>query len=240
MDKRDSCRDSSALRNCLRRETVGFSLVELLVGMVTIALLATLLIVGLNRVARRAEASTCASNLRQLGSICLLYAGDHGGVLPVAGNPSTGANRWQSVLKEKGYLSDMRITVCPSLQRDDHPVTADEVPWGNQGYGIRYWTNLYGAKWSTKPPVLALIEDPARWPYIGDSVNVSGYGRPQQVCWLTCNNGSPTDNVVDLRHGGKANILFADGHVEQLGPDELDAFGPVDGQSFRFYVNRDL
>jgi prepilin-type N-terminal cleavage/methylation domain-containing protein/prepilin-type processing-associated H-X9-DG protein len=62
--------------------TRGFTLVELLVVVGIVAVLGALLVPTLSRARKRAQATGCASNLRELYVSSLLFANDHGGHLP--------------------------------------------------------------------------------------------------------------------------------------------------------------
>lgn len=60
----------------------AFTLVELLVVVGIIAILVAILLPALNKARSRAWAVQCASNMRQIYTYCVLFANEHGGVLP--------------------------------------------------------------------------------------------------------------------------------------------------------------
>ena len=70
-------------------ERGGFTLIELLVVIAIIALLLAILMPALQRVKRQAEATTCLSNLKQIGMAAELYAYDYERYIP---RGSTGNN----------------------------------------------------------------------------------------------------------------------------------------------------
>lgn len=77
--------------NCPSRSTQGFTLVEILVVLAIILLLAALLFPVFVRVRENARSATCVSNLKQLGLVWQMYAGDSDGrVMPLA--VTSGAN----------------------------------------------------------------------------------------------------------------------------------------------------
>lgn len=89
-----------------RFQVSGFTLVELLVVIAIIAILASLLVPTLGKSLRRAHASQCASNLRQIGVAIRMYAMDHQGRYPL-GFKADDAN-WTCWLNE--YLGGVRMT----------------------------------------------------------------------------------------------------------------------------------
>jgi prepilin-type N-terminal cleavage/methylation domain-containing protein/prepilin-type processing-associated H-X9-DG protein len=64
-----------------RRPVAGFTLVELLVVIGIIAVLIAMLLPALNKAKRAAKAAQCASNMKQIATGMLMYAGDNKGRL---------------------------------------------------------------------------------------------------------------------------------------------------------------
>jgi prepilin-type N-terminal cleavage/methylation domain-containing protein len=63
-------------------ETAGFTLVELLVVILIIAVLAALSILGINLARKSAAAANDASTLRQVSTAIIMYASDHNDLMP--------------------------------------------------------------------------------------------------------------------------------------------------------------
>ena len=64
------------------RPTAGFTLTELLVVIVIIAVLAAIIMPAFGAIRRKGDQTKCLANLRQIGAAMGSYTGDHDGYLP--------------------------------------------------------------------------------------------------------------------------------------------------------------
>jgi prepilin-type N-terminal cleavage/methylation domain-containing protein/prepilin-type processing-associated H-X9-DG protein len=192
------------------RERVGFTLVELLAVIAIMAVLASIVIVSIGSIRSAAGTSRCASNLRQLGVVVILYSQDHKG----AAVPPN----YYNALTTGGYLpvitqSDMQahagVWACPSDEAVRSTISA--TPIDNVSYVVNCQrVGLPPEYWNvSKLTKVSDVENPGRIIYFSDAKSSSGGTK----WWIT--KASANWNI-DLRHGGKAHALFFDGHLESI------------------------
>ena len=187
---------------------VGFTLVELLVVIVIIAILAALLLPAISRVKARAQAAVCLNNLRQWGLATQLYALDHGDFLPPEGapNPTLHARTgWYIQLplelglppytampwRTNPALTPRRsIWICPSNPRRSN---------GRNLFHYCLNENVNGTGDRNRPIRLSSVREPSTLVWLFDSKN-----RPAVGSW----NFAHTN-----LHRAGAQFTFLDGHA---------------------------
>jgi hypothetical protein len=99
-----------------KRNTTGFTLVELLVVIAVLALLAGLALPALLKTSEASNQTKCLSNMRQLSAAYLLMVADKDGVLvPNSGGGDTWYNAVDDYIPTKLVTSeDWRSLCCPS------------------------------------------------------------------------------------------------------------------------------
>ena len=210
----------------------GFTLVELMIAIVIVAVLVAISFPIAARVKGSARAVECISNVRQVGAALLAHAGDnHGKLIPLqpSTNPDTGKRPpiWTVQLAQEGYLWDgvgelpcgTGVWTCPDC---------DFVSNAYGGYGVVEGSIFVYEELRptgvSQPGSLRLnqIKSPANTWLIGDAAaNVAQDPRkgwyaiwPQADRWST-HGPAP-------RHRGKVNVCMVDGHVEALTPEEIE------------------
>src|SRR5687768_5264620 len=113
----------------MRRKPNAFTLVELLVVIAVIAILASLLLPALASAKKRARATQCVNNLKQIGTGAQMYAHDNDNILQL--DPLIpGSESWASILFTNVGLSQREMFLCPSYK---------PFLWEN-------WLNVYGIR----------------------------------------------------------------------------------------------
>lgn len=229
------------------RENEAFTLIELLAALAVIAVLAALLFAVAQRAMESAQNTKCLSNLRGLGAAIFAYAADHNNMLPprrlgyyreAAAREPAGMSSWMNRLLKLGYVTDPDIFYCPSFFPRNNRESPTPLPSGNdevgRTYGIRMWMTPGQGGWSSNPQreehkPFSAITNPSDFFLVVDTLWTSlsprsqGYGISPAL---------PGEQLVHLRHFGKANALFADGHVEAKDGDYFYRLGESQKQYY--------
>lgn len=208
----------------------GFTLLEMLVTLSVIALLAVLSLAGLGRMRSVAQAAQCANSLRQLGAATHLYLADHeqrffpyvqgtpegrlwyfGLEPPVAGGATEG-NR---------DLDQTKAPLYPYVQQVGGIVVCPSFPYGSALWKPKFKGASWGYGYNTLLSNLnaLTLEHPSRVILFGDCAQVNNFQPPASVKHPMLEEFymiEHTFKTIHFRHGGAANLLFLDGHVEAM------------------------
>ncbi|MGE9292554.1 MAG: prepilin-type N-terminal cleavage/methylation domain-containing protein [Puniceicoccales bacterium] len=206
----------------------GFSLIELMTVLSVTVVLAAILIPVAFRMKNSAEATKCASNLRQIGMVLQIFSTDNNHWIP----------GWYDKTDNKPYNTRYFMMLAPYILNEDlkaeHrdrvtdgakafsqlrcPAIEDDYAYVNASHGLvlTYSVNSFGGHYTdlvTRP----MISDPSEVVYMAD-----GYALFYPASAGT-NHGYPptsmpptTSQAIYFPHEGKANALFLDGHVESF------------------------
>ena len=232
---------SSVFRRRILRKRTAFTLIELLVVIAVIALLLAVLMPALAKVKKQAQATTCLSNLKQIGLAAALYAEDYDTFIPRGSLPS-GYIWFVQFLPYLGHVENqgdyrsVDIFRCKSFPRTGNGLYDRPNALQTLCYVINGWTDDSGSS-LVEPTKLSVFKRPGRTIYMAD--NEAGPWRPiiedQQSreisrldIWHPGN--LPTSNsrhitygrrIARERHGKGCNALFLDWHAEHVDAEAM-------------------
>jgi prepilin-type processing-associated H-X9-DG protein len=215
----------------------ALTLMELLVIIAVLGVLIALLFPAISQIKLASGNAKCLSNLRQIGMGFRGYIDEHDGFAP----PHWGVPFFDPATSQRNllwtgwiapYLGESNATTgsltsifdCPNDPDSRHrpknrgyKSTADN--W-MISYGYNYLTMTSQMGWGTPAPNLRAVSNCTKLILAADSVPLSSGGTLIALVDLV-NRGSASTGGPGLRHQGRFNSVFLDGHTEGLGAEVL-------------------
>ena len=237
-----------------KRYHKGFTLIELMVVIAIIAILAGLLLPALAKSKSKAIQINCLSNMKQMGVGLLLYSEDFNGQLP--GNFHHNSNpdfTWTDALSPYlGEVDSIRLCGADPRKKEKHDLNGTSYIMNDH-----LTTPLFNAFGEMVESAVRLdqLKDPSATVLFfeaSDQLAVSAISSACVACSRSWNLGGWSNVIKDIqpdrhrsgpstedRSNGKANYLFADGHVQLVDARILKSMieaglNPAKPSSFKF------
>jgi prepilin-type N-terminal cleavage/methylation domain-containing protein/prepilin-type processing-associated H-X9-DG protein len=234
----------------MKSKPLGFTLIELLVVIAIIAILAALIFPVLGKIRQSANNAACLSNLRQLGVGFAAYAGENNGTYPAPIVSSPSQERWSTAAMFKQIYGDaafqeMRSAGVTWQRMLQYPSAANVAnysgpipknvfccPAHNIAKAVEAGLSNSTLSVSWGYAMNTLLPDGTLPPSDVLPKRLLSIQKPSQTMLLleasqssiTPTNPSHLQNVqttAKVRHGGKANVLYCDGHIQTIVATEL-------------------
>jgi prepilin-type processing-associated H-X9-DG protein/prepilin-type N-terminal cleavage/methylation domain-containing protein len=194
------------------RRTAAFSLLELLVVIVVIALLVSIVLPALAIARQSARRVSCASNLRQWALAVQMYAQEHRGYLPRRGNgwqpvsnisrPTDWFNALPPLLKSDSYYRLALEGKMPRPGKTSMWICPEAIDHGGVFF-MGYAMNMALSTWeAAQPDRIDRVGPAVSMVFLTDGIGSYCSALP-----------SPKDYSPIPRHRKSANIAFLDGHA---------------------------
>jgi len=220
-------RPLSSAENLRQSRTAAFTLVELLVVLVVIAVLAGISAAAYRGMLRKADRVLCTHKLKSLGTATILYSQDNQDQFPRSFHSAAAYRQpgWAASIAPYLGVPDSQIgnswpVVFQSHFRSPADHSTDPFVY-SYGLNVHFELDPDGDDYTGSPATwrrLAQIPSPATTILMGQTKPLR-FG-DHLMCHQWSGIQSAKNALNHAVHSGKANYLFVDGHVETLAVEE--------------------
>lgn len=199
---------------CLRRSR-AFSLTETLIVVALVSIVMALIVPSTQSMLQKGRAAQCQANLRQIGAAMALYQADNNNSLPKVYDTASGYYWFHQLLgftaggQGANYLGSAKVLACPSNPKKTATfLTTPPTVVGFGMYDPIIWTpSTHRSQDEARLPMkIVKLSD---WPLVMDADKLAIYSLDNPTA------AAAGDSRYAARHNNRANVLMADGHIEQ-------------------------
>lgn len=207
-----------------RTARYGFSLVEIIIAISIILVLAVVSLSVASKWIDSAELNKCAARVRHLGVSVLSYAAEENNILDFFAGGKAGTDAlWANVLYQRGIVVDKHLFRCEQGEAAQS-LSHGAWPWFTYGMNMltppgitAYFPAAGGVTEYRYRLSLNSVADPAYHMFLYDSGISSAQSNMQIFRMDSIGKGG-----IKLRHSGKANVFFLDGHLEAMNRKQIE------------------
>ena len=215
----------------------AFSLIEVLVVIAVVALLAALILPALSKAKEKAKALKCLSNVKQWTYAFHMYSDDNEDYFPYEGHTGEAIDEGLNI---EGWFNTATLHF-------GHPQLKELYASGN--IPLRGDNSIFVCPSTTKPPTVApSMADPFFMYGFNNRMDPNGPDRfkrqqvalPSETVVFTETQGQfpHASQQTPARHGGRANLGFADGHAEPIKQKDYNWPGYVSDSDVEWTTSR--